>query len=68
MELLTNGPIPYEILQPQILQLPLVWNSDLNDILAQGQRSGRFEIEGLGPRARTPKAGCRIRLKAGPLS
>lgn len=68
MELLTNGPIPYEILQPQILQLPLVWNSDLNDILLQGQRSGRFEIEGLGPRERTPKAGCRIRLKAEPLS
>lgn len=65
MSLLAEGSVPYTILQPRILELPLVWNTDLNEMLVQGRRAGRFEIEGLGPRERTPKAGCLIRLKAG---
>ena len=63
ISLLEGGPMRYELLQPLILELPLVWKKDLNEILVQGRRSGRFEIEGLGTRQRTPKAGCRIGLK-----
>ncbi len=59
------GSIRYESLQPRVLQLPLVWKSDLNSILVRGHRSGRFVIDGLGPRERTPKAGCLIRLGPG---
>ena len=68
LALLGEGPIRYEKLQPRILELPLVWNTDLNEILIQGHRSGRFLIEGLGPRERTPKAGCTIRLRTEELS
>jgi hypothetical protein len=60
--LLADGPVPYEALQPRVLELPLVWNSDLNRILVDGDRSGRFVIEGRGPRQRIPKPGCTIRL------
>ena len=63
--LLADGPVPYEVLQPRVLELPLVWNTDLNRILVDGDRSGRFVIEGRGPRQRTPKPGCTIRLGTG---
>ena len=63
MSLLRMGPMRFETLQPCILELPLVWPSDLNKVLAQGRRSGRFEITGLGPRERAPKKDSIIRLK-----
>jgi hypothetical protein len=50
------------VLQPLVLELPLVWNTDLNHILVDGDLSGRFVIEGRGPRQRIPKPGCTIRL------
>jgi three-Cys-motif partner protein len=62
LDLLADGPVRYEELQPRVLELPLVWKSDLNQILAEGHRANRFVIEGLGPRERTPKPGCTIRL------
>ncbi len=60
-ELLRPGPLPYEVLQPLILELPLVWNTDLNKILVDKQKQGLIIIDGLGPRERTPKQGCTIR-------
>ena len=66
--LLEEGPVGYEVLQPRVLELPLVWNTDLNEMLVNGLRSGRLGIQGLGPRERTPKAGCTIRLKTRTLS
>ena len=65
MSLLKKGPMRYETLQPHILEVPLVWNTDLNKILAQGRRAGQFEITGLGPRERKPKKDSIIRLKPG---
>ena len=62
LTLLKLGPMLYDELKPRILELPLVWTSDLNGILMQGHRSGRFQIDGLQPHERTPKAGCKIRL------
>ncbi len=62
LELLQGGPVRYEDLQPRILELPLVWNSDLNEFLVEGRQSGRFIVTGLGPRERTPKPGCMISL------
>jgi three-Cys-motif partner protein len=61
-ELLQSGPLPFEVLQPRVLELPLVWVSDVSKILAQGHREGRYVIEGLRPRERTPRPGCRIAL------
>jgi three-Cys-motif partner protein len=60
--LLQKGPLKYETLQPLILELPLVCNTDLNKILAQGRKDGRIMIDGLGPKKRVPKYGCTIRL------
>lgn len=64
--LLRKGPVLYEVLQPQVLEMPLVRKSDLNRILVSGHRSGRFVIDGLGPGERTPKSGCKIRLGTEP--
>ncbi len=61
--MLAEGPVRYEVLQPRVLELPLVWNTDLNKILVLGHRSGRLPIEGLAPSERTPKPGCTIRLR-----
>jgi three-Cys-motif partner protein len=55
--------IQFETLQPRVLELPLVWNTDLNTILLTAQREGRIVIEGMKPRERTPKKGCLITLK-----
>jgi len=63
IELLRKGPMPYEGLQPLILQLPLVWNSDLSRILQEMRKIGHIRIDGLDPRERAPKAGCTIRLQ-----
>ncbi len=59
---LQQGPIPYEHLQPRILELPLVWNTDLNTMLIEEHKAGRLHIDGLSPRQRVPKAGNGIRL------
>ena len=65
LDLLAEGPIRYEELLPRVLELPLVWKSDLNEMLLEGHRSGRFLIQGLGPRERTLKPGCTIGLNIG---
>jgi three-Cys-motif partner protein len=61
-QLLKAAPVAYEVLQPRILELPLVWNTDFNVILAEAQRDGRITIHGLTPRQRIPKAGNIIHL------
>lgn len=60
-QIVAKQPISYESLQPQILEIPLVWKSDFNRILMSEQQAGSLVIEGLAPRARTPKVGCLIR-------
>ncbi|MEO7145420.1 MAG: three-Cys-motif partner protein TcmP [Bryobacteraceae bacterium] len=61
-ELVRQGPLAYETLQPLILELPLVWNTDLNKILMVAHRNAQLVIQGLGPRQRSPKQGNLIRL------
>ena len=64
IELLRRGPMQYEILQPLILQLRLVWKSDVNKILADMRKAELMWIDGLGPRERVPKSGCTLRLRS----
>lgn len=52
----------YDHLLPIILQTPLFWRTDLHEVLEEEQRSGRIVIEGMTPRQRIPKEGCKIRL------
>lgn len=59
--ILQQGPIRYEQLQPRILELPLVWNNDLNTMLMNEHKAGRIHIDGLTPRQRVPKTGNIIR-------
>lgn len=59
--LVAHGPIPYEKLEPLILQLPLVWHTDLNKILIDAHKNGTLTIQGLKPRQRAPKHGNIIR-------
>ncbi|MEP6540016.1 MAG: hypothetical protein ABJF23_32110, partial [Bryobacteraceae bacterium] len=55
--LLRRGPMPYEKLQPRILELRLVWKSDFDTMLVLAHKEGRLAIQGLEPRQRNPKAG-----------
>ena len=64
VKLLGNGPMQYEILQPLILQLRLVWKSDLNKILTDMRKAEELWIDGLGPKERAPKSGCALRLRS----
>jgi three-Cys-motif partner protein len=61
-EVLRRSPYQYERLVPIILQTPLFWKTDLNEVLKEEQENGRIVIEGMTPRQRTPKDGCVIRL------
>ena len=60
--LLSERPYRYGDLRGRVLQLPLVWKSDVSDIVLKESRSGRYRIEGLGPRERVPKENCVIHL------
>lgn len=57
-----QGPIPFEELQPLILEIPLVWNSDLTALLLEARRQGQLKITGMRSNERTPKEGCVIEL------
>jgi hypothetical protein len=59
--ILRQGPVLYEQLQPRILELPLVWNTDLTSILLSARKAGTIAIDGMGSRDRTPKKGYTIR-------
>lgn len=55
--LVAQGPILYEKLEPLILQLPLVWHTDLNKLLMDAHKNGTLSIQGLKQRQRVPKHG-----------
>jgi three-Cys-motif partner protein len=61
-ELLKRGPRRYEEVLAILLQLPLFWKTDLNDVLVEERRAKRIVIEGMTPRQRVPKEGSIIRL------
>src|SRR5262249_28705654 len=63
LKLLQARPMRYAELQPSVLEIPLVWESDLQGIVRAMQDSGQLQIEGLGPRERKIKTGCRLRLR-----
>jgi len=60
--LLQEGPISYDHQQPIILEIPLVWNTDLNSMLLHEHNERRLTIQGLAPRQRAPRAGNIIKL------
>ncbi len=60
--ILRQGPIRYEQLQPRILEIPLVWNTDLNKILMAEHHGGRLRIDGLATKQRVPQAGNTVHL------
>jgi three-Cys-motif partner protein len=63
IEKLLHGHIlDYAHLAPRVLELPLVWESDLKALLLKMRDVGRIRIDGLGPRSRTPKPKCRLSL------
>lgn len=62
-DILSKGPVRFEQLQPRVLEIPLVWSTDVSEILFREHRAGRLVIEGLAGRERTAKAGCVIRKR-----
>ena len=62
-DLVRQGPMRYEQLQPLILEIPLVWNTDLNAMLMREHRNARLHIDGLALRQKVPKAGNIIRSR-----
>ncbi len=63
LELLKQGPIRYGKLQPLILEIPLVWNTDLNSMLMELNKAERITIQSLAPRQRTARADNLIQLR-----
>ncbi len=61
-ELLHAGPMLFGELRPLVLELPLVRRSDVMQLLRDGQSAGKYRIEGMSPRERTPKDHHRIIL------
>lgn len=51
--------IPYEELIGSVMEIPLVWRSDLNQMIME-LRGHELEVEGLKTRERTPKPGHMI--------
>jgi hypothetical protein len=48
--------VQYEEVLGSLLELPLVWQSDVNEMIMD-LRGKELEVEGLQPRERTPKRG-----------
>jgi three-Cys-motif partner protein len=61
--LIQQGPILYELLQPNIMEIPLVWNADLNAMLMSEHNAGRLTIQGLAARQQAPKSGNIIKVR-----
>jgi len=55
-----RGRTPYEEVVGQVLESPLVWESDLKAMITELRTKGQLEIEGLEGRQRMPRAGCRL--------
>jgi hypothetical protein len=66
LAILKDGPAGFEQLQARILEIPLVWASDLNNMLMDGHREGWLFIEGLSARQRVPNSKNRIALQNQP--
>ncbi len=61
-EVLRLEPRKYGTLLPELLQLPLFWKQDLNELLLEEQRDGRISIDGMTERQRVPSDVCVIRI------
>jgi len=52
-----NQRVPYERALTSLLEMPLVWESDVKRMIMDLHDSGELDLEGLKPRERTPKPG-----------
>jgi three-Cys-motif partner protein len=64
LEAASRGPVPYEVLWPQVLLKRHITLPDLNDIVGRMHRSREVVIEGLRAKERTPKDNHLIALPA----
>ncbi|MBM4440822.1 MAG: three-Cys-motif partner protein TcmP [Candidatus Rokubacteria bacterium] len=55
--LLSRSIILYEDALTSLLEMPLVWESDVKQLIAELRDSGELEVRGLKMRERTPKEG-----------
>jgi hypothetical protein len=53
----TNRVVPYEQALVALLEIPLVWESDVKRMIMELRDAGDLEVKGLKGRERTPKAG-----------
>lgn len=53
----TKSRVKYETALADVLEMPLVWESDLRQLLTDMRIAGEIDIQGLKPRERTPKPG-----------
>jgi three-Cys-motif partner protein len=63
-----GSPVLYDCLWAEAMSWPLVWDVDVKDWIAEWQRQGALEVQGLKPRQRVPRLGGANRLiwKQGP--
>ncbi len=63
--LISRGTSYYEDLLGVVLEMPLVWKSDVNLWIDEMHKAGEVEIPDLKGKERTPKPGYRIVWKGG---
>ena len=56
----TSRSLLYENLRSEALEIPLVWESDVKELLREMRKNGEIEVQGLTGRETTPKVGHRI--------
>ncbi|MBM3752596.1 MAG: three-Cys-motif partner protein TcmP [Acidobacteria bacterium] len=62
LQLLARGPRTFAEIQPSLMEIPLVWKSDVDQLVINWNKSGRITLEGMRPRKRKPRGEQIIRL------
>ena len=63
--LISRGTLKYEDLLGVLLEMPMVWRSDVNRWIIALRKAGDVDIPDLKGKERTPKRGYRIIWKGG---
>lgn len=61
-----NGSIGFDEAWSSSLRSPLIWQTDLKELLAELEKLGTIRLEGLEPGSRVPKLGQNVRIASKP--
>jgi hypothetical protein len=65
-QLRLNGSIGFDETWSSSLRSPLIWHTDLKELLAELEKLGTIRLDGLEPGSRVPKLGHNVRIALSP--